>query len=391
MTQPARLRSKRPLGSHGLGGLHEAIEFVIRSDTSLVSSIHALTAVSCEEPISAVRWETIKRRFTASCKEDPADSGGRGHAQRVLRLLEASRRPCDHGTLIERIQSVYGHVARRWNRLLTAFMHDTLATCRARGVTDVVFLAQDATPLYAVATRLEASSSDGPRLSLLDLSRTMVKKALRSRGDWPDGFYPGDVRPEHWQSTLLDSYLKRRLPRDGRVALVDTGVYGTLVKLMLDAGRLSDPFVFFFASKNPSIFGFLNQLLPVGGDDGDFIAMYCDTLERWPPLYTGVELQAGEKGAVAESRVADFVSVAAALVLYREFATGHAEIDASAIDARHEVSALLRHYREHDQLGEAGGLVLGDPLPTWQYAARWRESWDHGCIPPQDGCGASRR
>jgi hypothetical protein len=53
----------------------------------------------------------------------------------------------------------------------------------------------------------------------------------------------------------VESYLARTLAGCGRAMLIDTGLYRTLVKPLLEARILHDPAVLFFASKNATVVG----------------------------------------------------------------------------------------------------------------------------------------
>lgn len=197
--------------------------------------------------------------------------------------------------------SRFHSIVRPWFPIWRAYVSWTVRWCRAHGYRHALFLCRDALPFYVMAAPLAADTGAwrmAPPLSasLLHASRRLI-------------FSP-----------TFNLHLRRTVPITGDVALIDTGCYGSLIpKLIkqLEGHRCTgDTAVFFFFSRNPQIFGYMNyimawEILGEHCDQGalrslsDFIIYAGDIIEALPKPY---RIESLDESGDPRTHVQDLVS-----------------------------------------------------------------------------------
>ncbi|HEX8205960.1 MAG TPA: hypothetical protein VF587_07885 [Solirubrobacteraceae bacterium] len=203
--------------------------------------------------------------------------------------------------------------------------------CRSHDVDTIVYLCRDSLPFYALAHALARGSTDGPDLVLVHLSRRTVS------------------------SGMIGDHLEMNLATASKVAFVDSGCYGSLVPKLLElrAARAEDPPpVFFYFSRNPLIFGYVNYLmafetLKEGGPGpdqperaADFTIFSGDVIEALPKPY---RVQTLSEHGLPEVEPTDLLSFVLSGLLVRElneFARGQRR---NGIQQRARAAALDRY------------------------------------------------
>lgn len=309
-------------------------------------------------PLRDGDWDRLASDFSGSVSGDMDAEHSARLTGRVFAELQRSPCPATMDGLVERIERVYREIGAQFADLLIDFVHSALMTSRREGVSETVFLARDAVPFYVIARELTTRGIACQPVSLLDLNRGMI----------PAFAAPPTASRVH-NEALVVRYLAARFAARERVAIVDTGLYGTLIRATLEMRLFEDPVVMFFASKNPNIYGYLNGL---GGSKTERTAALdafgeacCDTVETWPKLYTPSELHFDGQDVRAISAPTDLVSGAASLALYRALAQRARTADLPALEPR-----------------DASALPLAEPLPRWEHADAWQAAWQSGPIAP---------
>jgi len=195
---------------------------------------------------------------------------------------------------------------RPWFALWVGFIRWVLTWSQCRKFDQVVFLGRDGLPLYAAACGLQFQSSR-LQLRVADVPRSLL------------------------ESPLLKEHLAASADFTRNTAVVDSGCYGTavtrVVKHVRDLREDNDSIaVMFFASRNPRIFGYLNQLMswhyladcsgvPDHRGPFDFTIYACDVLESLPKPYRIVST-----GTQIHREPTDFASFVLSLRIYAELA-----------------------------------------------------------------------
>lgn len=163
-----------------------------------------------------------------------------------------------------------------------------------------------------------------------------------------------------------------------RTLLVDVGLYGTLLRHMLDHQRCATSVsVLFFASRSPFIAGWLNMrtcaawLTTAGQVDSRDSIRLVDTLESLlkPCVLVGEQLSLTDP--------VSFVCATAFLWSQRRFSQAHAADPALPLDLSLEAVQRSRT-----------AWFVTDPVPCWDQAETFIKSWNHGPLAPMDRlCG----
>lgn len=349
--------------------LHERLMSASREDRGMPQAVAELFGAAADEPLSQRDWRRISAGYKREACGDMETCQADRHAADVFDALWTPPVPATLADLVRRTERLYGAAAADLSDLVIAFVKWAMDTGERQRASDLVFLARDAIPFYVVARQLKARGVACGRLSLLALNRTMMPRSPQ------DEAFPGDLRGTDVERFLAAAFAARR-----RLLLVDTGLYGTLIKPILGSPALPDPSVVFLASKNPHIAGYLNHVDPPKGKTdrpplSPLSELCCDVLENWPKPYTRPCLWDRGESSVAGARLTDPVSATAALVLYRTLAARARTLDLEALDPH----AALKRFKSL-----SGPRFLTETLPRWPHADRWQTAWSHGTVSPSD-------
>lgn len=349
--------------------VHERLMAASQGDDSLPQAVANLCGATPDDPLTRQDWRRISAVFTREAYGDMEPCQANRYGAAVFDALWAPPVPQTLADLVRKTEHLYAEAALDLSDLVIAFVKWAMETGKRQQASDLVFLARDAIPFYLVALQLKTRGLPSGRLSLLALNRTMMPRSPL------DNAFPGDLRGTDVERFLTAAFDKRRRP-----LLIDTGLYGTLVKPILESPALPDPAVVFLASKNHHITGYLNRVDPLDGGavrspPGPLSELCCDVLENWPKPYTRPSLWHQDGRCVAGARLTDPVSATAALVLYRTLAGRARTLDLEALDPR---AALQRFNRL------SGPQFLAETLPRWPHADRWQAAWSPGSVPPSD-------
>lgn len=258
---------------------------------------------------------------------------------------------------------------RPWFPVWSGFVNWLLCWCRHRDYRQVVFLARDSVPLYVLAGQLAARESTDTKLRLLHASRASIG------------------HPE------FKSHFERSVLAGEPVALVDTGCYGSLLTRLVRRCRVrcpsEPPAVFYFFSRNPHIFGYMNYLMLAGTiehggpwlqrDSLDFVIYAGDVLEGMPKLYRLEEL--GTDGR-PRAMIQDPVSFVLSSCLLEELIL-YTNLQAAA-SARQAVHNLYEGYAaSRREKGPAPGILYDGVAPKVPPEADYAAAEELLRLPPQ--------
>jgi len=180
---------------------------------------------------------------------------------------------------------------------------------------------------------------------------------------------------------------------------VDSGCYGTLIRSLIVSNHIQDegklPAVFFFHSRNPHIFGYMNYLTfshyglfsnsrfhkvnPL-----DLAVIASDTLEAIPKAY--VIRDTFQEHAEVTSLLSFILAISLYADLY-QFAQQQAR-RLNFVALNKQASAALRclwngyQQRLQGRMSERTMFWI-PPTPKWKAGKEWLSSWDLGTLPPQ--------
>lgn len=355
-----------PVENMKVDAFHRVILDFSSGSTDIAAVLARQFGHAADMPLRGRDWDRLETGFAASVSSDVDPAHCARLARRLFATLQRTPCPATMGELAARTELLYREIGLAFSDLLIDFVQAALATARHQGVTQTFFLARDAIPFYLIALELHRRSGGPQQVALLDFNRRMI---------------PSFAAPDIPSCVPVEHYLGPKLAAGGRVALVDTGLYGSLIQSTLRMGLVSDPVVMFFASRNPSIFGYLNGLMSVKRTPGSALDIFgeacCDSLETWPKPYAPCALRSGADGVEAVSRWTDPVSVIASLALYRTLAQRARVVELNALDPRGVATRLDRQ-----RLDPASLLMLPVPLPRWEHADAWQASWQSGPMAP---------
>jgi hypothetical protein len=299
------------------------------------------------------------------------------HVELVVRQLcaparKAPCRPLDVPHMLASYRASLGGLLHPWFAPWYAFVAYALGWCGAHGYSNLTFLARDALPFYYLACGM-GKSKQLPSSEILNVKRCS------------DPFDPSSRVTRDPAGAL----------RPGNVGYVDTGCYGTIVRSLMNElppDPSPETAVFFFYSRNPHIFGFMNYLAfaqyglleadrPRGRNPVDLAAMAFDTLETIPKPYRLIER---DRSLAVEP--VGIVSFALSVWLYADLYR-YARQRARGLTPHRPWSPHLRHlatrYLKQFAKEAEEGLFWVPPTPKWQEGERWLQAWDVGTLPPQ--------
>jgi hypothetical protein len=266
---------------------------------------------------------------------------------------------------------------RPWFPLWRAYASWVLQWCEANGYRTIAFLCRDALPFYAVASALTVAREDAPAMRLIHASRKTLDSPALS---------------EHFGNVIRD---------ESPVALLDSGCYGSLVpellKLCDETCGSPEPAVFFFFSRNPKIFGYMNYLmgwevlrrpelnLASGLTPADFVIYAGDILEALPKAYSIEALEPDGVPVVAPQDILSFVLGGSVLAALNAFALASAawgeENDAATVSQT--AADLYATFASLETTASGEAPLFDSPAPKDVPAVAHKESCPAG-IPPQD-------
>lgn len=365
--RPATAHCREPLSREvRVDALHRLILDVVGSSSDLAETALQHVARHPSTALQPSDWDRMEMDFAGAFSVDAPPPHAIRESRRLVEQLRLAPCPATWGALARRVEQHYRDAAVAFAPLLIHFVQEALRTCQRHKVSRIIFLARDAIPLHVIGLELCRRIPGLPPLSLLNLNRSML---------------PGFPSPAITDSAWVQTYLAEAIGATERVALVDTGLYGTLVHGMMEMGVVVTPVTLFFASKNPHIHGYLNGLTPQGRPPfatlDPLAETCCDSLETWPKLYGPCVLHGDAHGVHAWTRMADPISVVASLALYRALAQQARAIDLEALDPHEALQRL-----DLQRLEPSATLMLPMPLPRWAHADAWQDAWRAGPLPP---------
>jgi hypothetical protein len=236
---------------------------------------------------------------------------------------------------------------RPWFPLWHAYVDWTMQWCAHRGYSDIAFLCRDAVPFYIVSKELRPRIPRGGRpitTSLVHASRRLA------------------------QTPNFEAHILRAVPKDRNIAILDTGCYGSLIPQLLETIKSRPhgdcpPAVFFYFSRNPQIFGYVNYLAAweslhgLHGPDeltslGDFVVRAGDIVEALPKPYVVESLREDGTPRVCLQDLVSFVLGAALISALRAHVRTHKRPVHRRDDALRTLQMLWTTCRqEHDKAG----------------------------------------
>jgi hypothetical protein len=264
---------------------------------------------------------------------------------------------------------------RPWFPLWMGYVRWVLDWCKARGYKQVVFLARDSLPFYVIARQLVHDNAMDLHLHLVHASRSVG----------PSG--------------ELDDHLSQTIDWRQPVAAVDSGCYGTIMATLVRyqrqvSGSSSGFAAFFYFSRHPRIFGYMNYLmsghiLAEPGSDltarnaRNFIIYAGDVLEAMPKPYRLLSIELGGRPRVHSQDLVSFVLSKRMLHEIRQFTVDQPD-DTTSI-AVHAASRLYHSYTTVgiDPLAEHC-FLFDRPAPKAVPSRESIRDLEYADLPPQN-------
>jgi hypothetical protein len=264
---------------------------------------------------------------------------------------------------------------RPWFPLWHAYVDWTLQWCAHRGYSNIAFLCRDAVPFYVISKELRPRVARGrPRVT------TSLVHASRRLAATPN----------------FERHVLRAVPKE-HVAIVDTGCYGSLIPQLIEIVKSRSlferpPAVFFYFSRNPQIFGYVNYLAAwesLHGRHGpneltslsDFIVRAGDVVEALPKPYFVEELRDDGTPRVCLQDLVSFVLGAALISSLRAHVRAHKKPGADRDDALHTLQTLWKTCRSENDRAGSCALFSSTAPKSLPASDAYRHLWG---LPPQD-------
>lgn len=354
-------------GVYPVSWFHTITRELVQTGDPVVSLTCRFLGLDPDQPIRANEVRALFRRYTDAIAQDIGGDQAHLIGDALADSVRRDGMPRTHEQLLSAVERAYGAVGRAWAPLLTAFIAAVAREGRRHGVTDVVFFARDGILLNLVHRGVREARRDDITGWILDLNRSMA------------GVNGSDELAPVPDEALL-RYVRASVPLGDGVAIVDTGLYGTLVHTLARLGLLGKSMVMFFSSRNPYIYGFL-QAVEASPTERDFATLCCDTVESWPKPYRTARLLAAGDDMVAVAEPADPISMCAHLALARSLADGSGQLDPDEVDPVTELATLDRLQALEAAIGVP--LLLPHVVKPWPSAMHFLGTeWDIGPLPP---------
>lgn len=266
--------------------------------------------------------------------------------------------------------------ARPWFPLWHAYVDWTLQWCAHHGYAHLTFLCRDALPFYVIANELRDPVLGGRPVTtgLLHTSRRLAA------------------------TPNFERHILRNLPADQPAALIDSGCYGSLIAPIIDIlnrRKFSErnPAVFFYFSRNPQIFGYVNHLAAWESLSGahapgemaslcDFVIRAGDVVEALPKPYAVERLRDDGTPSIRLQDVVSFVLGASLISALRAHIREHHNVGRHRDCALRTLQTLWKTCRqEQDQAGFCTLFSASAPKSPPSSDA-YRNLWG---LPPQEG------
>jgi hypothetical protein len=281
---------------------------------------------------------------------------------------------------------------------LASFVHNTMKLCNDLGISRLVIQSRDGDIFYVIAKILSENLFRD-----IDVKLEPINRRLFGIEDRPIGLdgrtYSRLVRNVAYkisQSQATLEYLNRVFGDHEKVAILDSGVYGALVGIISYLHEMNEiepePNVFFFASRNPYIYGFVNQhlaSLPVPVNHWQcWLELFADTIEAIAKTSGSARPQLeGKRLSMVTSPIENPLYEASSwgtLVALRDYALNELPKDIGKISRPDLLmKKLYFKYREAVDGRVIASLFLERHAPPSPYGAGVLKDWDRGLIPPQ--------
>lgn len=295
------------------------------------------------------------------------------YADRVLKGIKRGQTPQEVVGLA--IQQLLACV-RPWYPLWHDFVAHVVNHSHAHKIDSITFLARDSLLFYYLAAGIAAHRN---------IPRCSVRHVSRSRKN---------------SSVSVDLDHRRATAGSERVAIVDSGCYGTVVDAIIRKEYLPNnlelPHVFFLYSRNANIFGYLNYLVATSAfplrsaaatrEFQELLsvpAVALDTIESLPKPYS-----VHEEPALHLS-TNSLLSFCLSQVLYRDLFS-YAELQEREMHQSHNAGSSLELMSQisgqiHRPQSQACSRdVFFVPSATkWPKGKDWLRNWNLGTLPPQ--------
>ena len=185
--------------------------------------------------------------------------------------------------------SLSAHLTEEFSPFLASFVLEVMGMCRRLGIQRLVVFSRDGDVFYVIAKVLQENLFHELEVKLEPINRRLFQ--IEDKPIGMDGKDYSQLIKEVGARVLQDKglleYLNRVFGDGNEVAILDSGVYGSIagvIDYLHQIGAIKPkPFVFFFASRNPYIYGFVNRHLekiPVSETQWPcWLELFADTIE----------------------------------------------------------------------------------------------------------------
>lgn len=341
----------------------------------LLGDIFVFYPVDLEESIDSLEVDRIKRGFQEELSLEIGGDLSTWIANRLFGLIP-QKRITTRMEILKAVLKQYRQIALQWLPILTSFSSSVVKQCMQSNIQMLYVLTRDGLPFYPVLRESKVTTGWKGEIKLLELSRKTL------------GLYD-EISKERSQKRgrLILEYTREHF-NSRLVACVDAGCYGTVVKELSSLVSTKHlPWIFFFNTANPYIWGFVNKVVEYGNLTKvivpfDFIWILGDTIEAFPKPYKEVRLRKSGREVVLTASPVYWLCGISAFYFYW-ILNKYTPQAGKAADPWKSVLKLYRVYSRVVQDAKYAPCLLPGFINEWSEAESFLNNWRCGSIPPQ--------
>ncbi|MCK4419916.1 hypothetical protein KAV79_08925 [Candidatus Aerophobetes bacterium] len=381
--------------SHSIEWFHDKILVSENFLNNVGERVCRLFDIQDDEIVAPHKYEEIKKDFIRNMSVELKPTLCSFYLNRLFHNLKkkGKKHKETYSQIFDKFGDLYGRIVKPWIPLYISYVYTVVTMSEKYGIEKIMFLARDAIPFFLIACQLKKRKVWTKKIRLVEINRDMIRSAFGMMmtyfsEEW-ERVYPSYATLDDIKGTSLCAYIMSIFNQDDRIAWVETGFYGTILKILIKTKVLIDPLTFFFSSRNPNIFGYTNAIITThnlrgGNIPYSFIIVCGDTIETRPKFYSKSRVIEGSSGTRVIANIQDPISVACSFGGYREIIKGASEIDLFTINPEEEILNLYNRFIEVRTNEDVLPVVLPAPTKKWKYSSRWCKEWNLGPIPPMD-------
>lgn len=344
-------------------------------DRVIDEAIQQLFLFNVDRPLSRSFYHQIRREFKHEFSLDVTPKLADWFVRRLFNWVEEQGNMRTKRDLLKKLGLAYYQIAKPWMPLFAAYVSAALSISKEYKAKEAWIISRDATPLFLIALGVKDKIKWDGKIRLVECNRDMfgIPAVFDAKGKPVNGKTTPFGKPAQ-EIRNLPVYLYLRKLRgtpQKRIAWIETGYHGTLIKKIADLGLLGDMLFFFLSSSNPNILGYANilviyEILRKGGIPDDFTYILGDQVESLPKFYKNVQILRKGKGFELIAEPVAPIYKFCAMVSYWTLFNKSLGIDPTKVDSLSEIKKLYGLSLKVKNNSEKLPLVLPECIPGWK-------------------------